>query len=242
MYARLLCTENAIRKISKWTIASRCKTTIANVKKCVYQDSLHFFISATEKDNEIKSRMLPSSLLKTDMKKLAVKEDDGVTAIINEIEEHYSLDNSKQFVGGMGENDGGVWLISEDIDVTDTLEFSEDISEITSQVKQSRHGIKFGLYSSGLTKDPDIATSLPSMGVSNIRVSLMASNPDSYGKLTGMNSSDATKAFAHVCGFIAVAAESGFKVTAAVSDTQQASASDLAKALGAVNVIVYDSI
>jgi hypothetical protein len=207
----------------------------------VYQDSLHFFISTTAKDNTMKSHMLPSSLLKTDMKNIDVKEENGVAVIVNEIEKYYSLDNSKQFVGGMGETDGGVWLVSEDLDTIDTLEFSEDISEITSQVKQSRHGIKFGLYSSGLTKNTDIATSLPSIGISNIKVSLMGSNPDSYGTLTGMKPSDATNAFAQVCGFIALTAESGFHVTVAVSDTQKTQASDLAKALGAVDVVVYDS-
>lgn len=240
MYSRAVYKERAMRRLLNCTIASRSKTTIASVKRCVYQDSLHFFISTSVKDNGIESRMLPHSLLKSDIKRLVVK-DDGVATIVNAIENYYSLDNSKQFVGGMGENDKGVWLVSEDLDTLDTLEFSKDISDITSQVKQSRHGIKFGLYSSGLVNDPDIAINLPSIGISQINVSLMGSDPDSYGVLTGMNASDATKAFAKVCGFIALSSESGFKVTAAISDTQKAQASDLAKALGAVDVVVYDS-
>lgn len=40
---------------------------------------------------------------------------------------HYELDGKSQFVGGMGENDGGVWFVSDNNDVFDTLDYWEDI-------------------------------------------------------------------------------------------------------------------
>jgi len=48
-----------------------------------------------------------------------------IDSIASSIEEHYAIENSEQFVGGMGENDGGVW-ISSDTNV-DTLYYWEDI-------------------------------------------------------------------------------------------------------------------
>ncbi len=43
------------------------------------------------------------------------------------VESHYELDGNSQFVGGMGENDGGVWFVSDNDDVFDTLDYWEDI-------------------------------------------------------------------------------------------------------------------
>mmetsp|Transcript_7330 Transcript_7330/g.10484 ORF Transcript_7330/g.10484 Transcript_7330/m.10484 type:complete len:160 (-) Transcript_7330:438-917(-) len=43
--------------------------------------------------------------------------------IVEKIESHYALENnSKQFVGGMGENDNGVWFTTGSKDIFDTLD------------------------------------------------------------------------------------------------------------------------
>ena len=56
---------------------------------------------------------------------IATTENDFVQGIASEIERHYAIENSEQFVGGMGENDGGVWIVSDGMD--DALDYWEFI-------------------------------------------------------------------------------------------------------------------
>jgi hypothetical protein len=56
---------------------------------------------------------------------IATTENDFVQGIASEIERHYAIENSEQFVGGMGENDGGVWIVSDGLN--DTLDYWEFI-------------------------------------------------------------------------------------------------------------------
>lgn len=113
-------------------------------------------------------------------------------------------------------------------------------------MKQNRHGIPFGAYTSGiLTENTEIATQLKTeIGLSTIQVSLLSYSPASYGSIRGIQDpSTAQKDFGQVCNFIATAAESGFPVIAAVAGGKHAGgASELAKALGAVDVVVYHEI
>ena len=55
----------------------------------------------------------------------ASTENDFVQSVTSEIEKHYAIENSEQFVGGMGENDGGVWMVSGG--TGDTLDYWEVI-------------------------------------------------------------------------------------------------------------------
>lgn len=73
--------------------------------------------------------------------------------------------------------------------------------------------------------------------------SLISSNPQSYAAIRGINDLDkAQRDFGQVCNFIATAAESGFPVIAAVLGGKHASGgAELAKSLGAVDVVFYDS-
>ncbi len=118
--------------------------------------------------------------------------------------------------------------------------------DIIGAVKENRHGVPFGLYTSGIVQNKDIATNLKEMiGISSIEVTLGAGDPQSYGQVVHVrnNDMDANSAFGEVCSFIVQASESGFPVTVAVAGGKYAaSGSELAKALGAVDVVVYENI
>jgi hypothetical protein len=117
-------------------------------------------------------------------------------------------------------------------------------ADITREVKGNRHGIPFGLYTSGITNAPDTISSelKTEIGLSSIQVSLLSYTPDKYASLRqNQDKSQAQREFGQVCNFIVNAAESGFPVVAAVAGGEHAKgASELAKALGAVDVVVYD--
>lgn len=117
--------------------------------------------------------------------------------------------------------------------------------DIIGAVKENRHGVPFGLYTSGIVQNKDIATNLKEMiGISSIEVTLGAGDPQSYGQVVHVrNDMDANSAFGEVCSFIVQASESGFPVTVAIAGGKYAgSGSELAKALGAVDVVVYENI
>lgn len=117
-------------------------------------------------------------------------------------------------------------------------------ADIIREVKGNRHGIPFGLYTSGITNAPDTISSelKTEIGLSSIQVSLLSYTPDKYASLRqNQDKSQAQREFGQVCNFIVNAAESGFPVVAAVAGGEHAKgASELAKALGAVDVVVYD--
>jgi hypothetical protein len=111
---------------------------ISNVKFHQSDQSIHFYLLA---DNNNSSTILhtekewndPSMkfiLCNSQYKKQMVKELDispqGLTiSAAAQIEKHYCIENSKQFVGGMGENDKGVWISA--ISTSDTLDYWDDI-------------------------------------------------------------------------------------------------------------------
>ena len=105
-----------------------------------------------------------------------VQSVDDIVAAVNQ---HYSIDHHHkdrdddddapqpppartQFVGGMGEQDLGVYFISlpsgEDSSYQDLLHHTETIELLRDgieHVKAIRHGVPFGLYTSGLLRDED---------------------------------------------------------------------------------------
>lgn len=123
-----------------------------------------------------------------------------------------------------------------------------DEADIIQEVKQSRHGIPFGVYTSGQSQNPDIATQLRTeIGLSSIQVSLLSNTPGNYAAIYSKHAVGATinaqRDFGQVCNFIVTAAESGFPVVAAVAGGRHATGgTELAKALGAVDVAVYNEI
>ena len=104
-----------------------------------------------------------------------VQSVDDIVAAVNQ---HYSIDHHHkdrddgdddapqppartQFVGGMGEQDLGVYFVSlpsgEDSSYQDLLHHTETIELLRDgieHVKAIRHGVPFGLYTSGLLREP----------------------------------------------------------------------------------------
>jgi hypothetical protein len=192
-----------------------------------------------------------------------------IDSIIKIIERQYELrDRSDQFVGSMGENDGGVWFVAKGrkydaLDHWDIIQgnfISIDIlflshfllltvhEDITRGVKDNRHGIPFGIYTCGRSisgDESEKALLLESdLGLSGIDVTLGAGEPSLYMTLIGCNSSDSEtvqREFSRTCNFIAAVAESGIPLSASVASGKDASSGvALGRALGASDVIVRD--
>ena len=151
--------------------------------------------------------------------------------ILKEVNDHY--DKEQQFVGGMGEQDLGVWFVSGGKSNQDPVEFVDICQQGIELVKQERHGIPFGLYTSGLVFPATIPIS--EIGLATLQVSLYAASPSDYAKATGKSEKD----FGTVCGFIVDAVEQGMAVEVGVLEEYSGPARDLAISLGAQNVHVY---
>ena len=152
--------------------------------------------------------------------------------IVQLVNEHY--EKEQQFVGGMGEGDPGVWFAAVG-GSKDTLDYAPLIQESIQLVKQERHGVPFGLYTSGVLTE-EVKVPLSEIGVDSIQVSLFAGSPPEYKDATG--SSAAT--FGQVCGFIADASEQGVAVEVGVLKKYASSARELATSLGARHVHIYE--
>ena len=122
----------ALRKValSSRPLATSFSTSIQNgissVKVHQTNESLHFQLCSNDIDPLSENSGRPYILTPSakDVKELEISQG-LINSIASSIEEHYAIENSEQFVGGMGENDGGVW-ISSDTNV-DTLYYWEDI-------------------------------------------------------------------------------------------------------------------
>lgn len=174
--------------------------------------------------------LMPNS--SSSLKLLVASPNDVVEAVDN----HYTLSSdSEQFVGGMGESDAGVWFACE---TQDPLHHYPLLQESIQQVKQSRHGVPFGVYTSGVGLPSDLPP-LKEIGLGSVQVSLMASNPKEYAQATGLSDAEAMKAFGQVCGFCVTLHESGFPFEVCVLQPYASSARDLAVSLGAVDTHVH---
>jgi len=173
--------------------------------------------------------------------------------ISKEIERHYFLGSSnlqQQFVGGMGEGDGGVWFTPRHLLAPEPLMHYEELMRDTiALVKEKRPGITFGLYTSGLVNGSTSMDVIDRLGKGGIglscgEVSLLGGDPVSYLNVTeGVDGSASTvekNAFGNVCAFIGMASEKGFPITAALADGPgNRSGKDLAKSLGALSTQTY---
>lgn len=178
-------------------------------------------------------RILMPANTTTDATKLVVS---SPFQVMEAVDHHYSSDDSsQQFVGGMGESDAGVWFASKS---RDPLHSYKLIQESIALVKQSRHGVPFGVYTSGVNLPKELPP-LEEIGVSTVQVSLIAANPNDYAQATGLSVADAQKAFGQVCGFCVSVHESGFPLQVSVLQAYASTARDLAVSLGAIDVHVY---
>jgi hypothetical protein len=158
--------------------------------------------------------------------------------IVQAVDEHYNTETSSdQFVGGMGEQDLGVWFLPipttthHDVQ-NDPFLYTDLIQAAIETVRESRHGIPFGMYTSGCMTNQNIP--LTELGIDTFEVSLFGSNPKQYEQCTGRNN------FHNVCAFIATAAEDGVGVEVSVLQQYATEARDLAVSLGARDVHVYE--
>lgn len=212
-------------KIPLSTIANRCRFKLSHrvlSTECSAPSPLYLWLGDSD-DSQVSSK---SSLLLP----VAVPPEPQIFSaedVLSRVNSHYASET--QFVGGMGEDDPGVWFASVN---SDPLEHAELVQESIALVKQERHGVKFSLFTSGLVF-PSIE--LPTLGVSSFHVSLYAGSPKEYAKASG----NAERDFGTVCGFIVEAAEQGLAVEVWALEEQAAGARDLAHSLGAraVNVV-----
>jgi hypothetical protein len=154
--------------------------------------------------------------------------------VLDAVTVHYT--SQGHFVGGMGEDDPGVWFATPARSKDDTVDhISSIIQEGIALVKEERHGVKFGLYTTGLGTVPSNINHWKDMRLSSLQVSLFAANPNEYHKVTGRPSKD----FGTLCGFIVQAVEEGMAVEVGVLEEYKGSARDLALSLGARHVHVF---
>lgn len=164
--------------------------------------------------------------------------------VLEAVDAHYSLaedhtegeESKQQFVGGMGESDAGVYFAC---DKQDPLHHYQLIQDAIQQTKEYRHGVPFGVFTSGVNLPADLPP-LSELGLKEVQVSLLASNPAEYAQATGLSSSEAMKAFGQVCGFCVTVSETGFPLQTSVLQPFASSARELATSLGAVKVNVFD--
>jgi hypothetical protein len=202
----------------------------------LHDDLMTRYIRAVEKQYHVELDLRPDSVKE-------VMKQGGDSALPPKLNQ----------VVGMGENDEGVWFMPYPKSVMTPVEPLlqwELIRDTIALIKARRHGIPFGVYTSGILPDSEmmnVATELKSkVGLKHCIVTLGCSNPPAYGKYIyhpscGVDSPQ--RAFQSVCSFIAVAAESGFPIEAAVLEGSDAgAASELAKSLGAVEVHTFPPI
>ena len=153
-----------------------------------------------------------------------VKTPEDVVSLVNV---HY---DKSHFVGGMGEEDPGVWFATVAGASRDTLEWSDLIQQAIEQVKEQRHGIPFGVYTTGLLDTSAVPWN--DLDLDTLQVSLFAASPKDYAQASG----ESEKAFGQICGFIAEAVEQGMAVEVGVLPQHAESARSLAMSLGARHV------
>jgi len=104
--------------------------------------------------------------------------------------------------------------------------------------------VPFGIYTSGIMQNgagSENASKLSTdLKINTMEVTLGAGDPKSYGKLANLNEKSATDTFGKVCNFIITSVESGFPTKVGIAGgTSAGAASDLARALGAIEVSKY---
>lgn len=160
---------------------------------------------------------------------------ESTEQVLERVATHYA--SSENFVGGMGESDPGVWFAAASgTALGDALESAELIQQSVELVKEERHGVPFGIYTTGLVTS---TVPLTDLDVDCIQVSLFAATPKEYELATGLSKNDASKAFGTVCGFLVDAVEQGISVEVGVKQEFATTARDLALSLGARYVHVY---
>ena len=161
--------------------------------------------------------------------------------IVQAVNRHYGDgDSQERFVGGMGEQDPGVWFApaTDDTLETDLLASSQSLEllgDAMERCRAERHGVPFSVHTAGVNVSDVHAVA--QLKWHSVHVSLWAATPQDYERATG---GGRRPDFGAVCGFIAEAVELGVPVEVAVLREHAGAARDLARSLGARQVHVYD--
>jgi hypothetical protein len=179
--------------------------------------------------------------------------------VLDAVNRHYSAENDdndkqqqQQFVGGMGESDPGVWFITtaasannNENDNDDPLDHAEFVTDSILAVKEHRHGVPFGLYTTGIVDSSDDMVMSCLQRLKTLHVGLYAATPPDYSKATGLAMPEAQVAFGRACSFLAMVGENKGKLTLQVGLAKSLNSSaakagrDLALSLGAQQVYYY---
>lgn len=190
--------------------------------------------------NATASRKLLLPVVQSD--KATIYDDDSPERIVSIVNNHYE-NVSSDYIGGMGENDPGVWFAPTTKTNKDSLEYLSLIQQGIELVKEVRHGVPIGLYTSGAINYSTQNIQLNEIGIDFLHVSLFASSPGDYQKATGLQDlKDARNAFGQVCSLISDASEMGISVKVGVVQSQANPARDLAYSLGAIEVHVFPDL
>jgi hypothetical protein len=108
--------------------ASQNSTKLSAVTFCRSEHSIDFYLLSSDdkewNDPNIKFILSNSRYPSQNVHRLDISKGLKIP-VVEQIEKHYSIEDSKHFVGGMGENDKGVWISSKSS--LDTLDYWEDI-------------------------------------------------------------------------------------------------------------------
>ena len=204
-----------------------------NVKRWSSSDAMPLFVWLGDESDSSDHAVLSSKVVLPFHRPQSYTSCTNADEVIDLVHQHYQAEH--QFVGGMGESDLGVWFASAS-SAKDALEFDLLLQESIQAVKEERHGVPFGAYTSGLLMEPPHIP-LTEIGLDCILVSLWAGNPTTYQQKTGLDA----RSFGQVCGFIANAAEQGIAVEVGIlASADVGAARDLAISLGAREVHVYN--
>ncbi|KAL7577640.1 hypothetical protein ACA910_015157 [Epithemia clementina (nom. ined.)] len=164
----------------------------------------------------------------------------SIEEAVEKINAHYSNDN--RFVGGMGESDPGVALVSFSPS-RDIIDDPESIQTLIEAVKEERHGVPFHLYTTGIPvrgymddQDWDVWKQVP---LESWQVSLYAGTPPEYNQVANVpelleeeDDDENYIVFGTVCGFIGGAVDSEMPVEAIVVRSQAIRGREMARDLG----------
>jgi hypothetical protein len=163
----------------------------------------------------------------------------SVDDILKAVDMHYDLDSNTSFVGGMGETDSGVWFVPPiNNPRRDPLyHWDELLKPSIEQIFTFRHGVPIGVYTSGI-----FPVNMDELKIlTAVNVSLLAGNPSDYGQAAELeNRGDKDQFFRQVCNFLVSAQDEGIPIHVEIFKPYASEGRDLALALGAQQVNIWE--
>lgn len=214
-------------------LVARCRERLVRQRLCRFSSASDIpsplFLWLGENQPSTTSVKSPSLLLPTGIVPPSQPTVFSPEDVVKQVNFHY--DSDTHFVGGMGEEDPGVWFASLDLD---PLAYGEIVQESIELVKEERHGVPFSLCTTGM-----VAPTVPlsELGLSTLHVSLYAGSPSDFAKATGQTERD----FGMLCGFIVEAVEQGIPTEVWALEAYASGARDLAVSLGAQHIHIVGS-